>query len=291
MNLADPQVLRSFLARHGLSARKGLGQHFLCSAPVVDQIVGCLEGYRSAFEIGPGPGVLTSALASSLDNVLALEIDESLSGALAESAPSARVVFSDALKTDLPGLLSQLPEPRGLVSNLPYYITGPLLNRIASARECYGKAVLMMQKEVAERIVAKPGDGARGSISVYLQALFGIRSVAVVPASAFVPPPKVDSMVLEFVPVAGAADSEEFFDFVREGFSQPRKTLANNLARFGKAEVLVALEAEGLSKSQRPHELSLEQWRVLFLRAKGNPSTSSHSAGSGFWTGPSEGKG
>lgn len=269
MNLADSQDLRSFLARHGLSARKGLGQHFLCSASVVDQIVGCLEGYRSAFEIGPGPGVLTSALAARLESVLALEIDPSLSSALAESAPSARVVFGDALRSDLHSLLESLPEPRGLVSNLPYYITGPLLNRIATAREHFGKAVLMMQKEVAERVVAKPGDAARGSLSVYLQAVFDIRKVAVVPASAFVPPPKVDSMVLEFLPALGPVDSEEFFEFVREGFSQPRKTLANNLARFGKAEVFAALEVGGLSKSVRPHELGLEDWRELYGRLKG----------------------
>jgi len=186
--------------------------------------------------------------------------------ALRDSAPAAQVVFGDALKEDLGALLRQLPEPRAVVSNLPYYITAPLINRIAAERAHFAKAVLMMQKEVAQRIVAREGDSARGSLSVYLQALFEIRTVALAPAKAFLPPPKVDSMVLEFRPIIGVQDTDAFFDFVRLGFSQPRKTLANNLSPKGKGRVMTAIEVENLSASIRPHELSLEAWRGLYRR-------------------------
>ncbi|HRK22164.1 MAG TPA: rRNA adenine N-6-methyltransferase family protein [Fimbriimonadaceae bacterium] len=129
MDLTDVPTLRAFLERHGVSARKGLGQHFLCSKRVVDAIAARLEGYAGALEIGPGPGVLTSALSSRIPHVRALEIDERMVGALAESAPSVEVVRGDALGTNLEDLLLDLPTPRAIVSNLPYYITGPLITR------------------------------------------------------------------------------------------------------------------------------------------------------------------
>ncbi len=266
MNLADPEVLRPFLQRHGLSARKNLGQHFLCSPTAVEAIVAAASGSRGILEIGPGPGVLTAALSETFQAVTALEIDSSLKGALAESAPKAQVLFDDALKTDLSQVLEELPEPRAVVSNLPYYITAPLVSRIADARAHYSVAVLMMQSEVADRIVAEPGNGDRGSLSVYLQALFEIRRVVSVPASGFLPPPKVDSQVLAFRPFASTTDPETFFTFVRQGFSHPRKTLANNLTGYGKGRVLEALEGADLKASVRPHEIKLDQWRALFAQ-------------------------
>jgi 16S rRNA (adenine1518-N6/adenine1519-N6)-dimethyltransferase len=155
-----------------------------------------------------------------------------------------------------------LPAPRAVVSNLPYYITGPLVTKIAEARAHYDKAVLMMQKEVARRFLALPGDSDRGSISVYLQALFTIKKVQDVPAGAFVPPPKVDSTILELVP-NGASFEPEFFEMVRQGFDQPRKTLANNLNGFSgltREQVQERLEGMSLSKSIRPHEVKLDEW-------------------------------
>lgn len=266
MNLADPQALKAFLERHRLFALKGLGQHFLCSQEAVDAIVSSISGCRGVLEIGPGPGVLTSALTDAADHVVALEIDRGMLKALQESAPSAQIVIGDALKTNLDELLEQLPQPRAVVANMPYYITAPLIDHIAASRSHFDKAVLMMQKEVAERIQAGPGDGKRGSLSVYLQALFEIRKVALVSAAAFMPPPKVDSMVLEFVAEKGAADPVDFFKFVREGFSQPRKTLANSLATKSKSAVQAAIKAIGEQQSVRPHELRLEDWRALYSK-------------------------
>ncbi len=261
MNLADPGFLKQFLARNGISASKGLGQHFLCSGKVVEAISRRFEGFSGLLEIGPGPGVLTAPLSVGR-RMIALEVDPRMVAALRESAPSADVRIADALVSDLSAILGELPEPRGVVSNLPYYITGPLVTRIAEARSSYDKAVLMMQKEVAQRILAKPGDSARGSLSVYLQAQFDIDKVCDAPAGAFLPPPKVDSIVLEL-----RRNSEvfapSFFAFVRGAFKQPRKTLANNLLAMGVASPAEELERAGLDHRIRPHALTLDQWKAL----------------------------
>ena len=264
LNLADPPTLKAFLQRHGLWARKGLGQHFLCSAKVVEGIVSRCMGCAGVLEIGPGPGVLTSPL-SSLCRVVALEVDEAMVGALRESAPRADVRRVDALKSDLSAILCELPEPRAVVSNLPYYITGPLLTAIAGAAPSFDRAVLMMQKEVAQRVVAPPGKSTRGSLSVFLQAQFEISKVMDVPAGAFYPPPKVESTVLEFIPLLSPPDAS-LFAFVRIGFTQPRKTLANNLsAGLGvpRETVIAWLRTCELDVRVRAQELSLDQWAAL----------------------------
>lgn len=268
MNLADPPTLRALLARHGVDARKGLGQHFLCSASAVDSIVSRFEGFGGVLEIGPGPGVLTGPLEARVPRVVALELDEKMGPVLAESAPRTEVRYEDATKVDLVAILEELPSPRGIVSNLPYYITGLLVQAVAEAYRHFDKAVLMMQREVAERILAEPGERERGSLSVFLQARFALSKVCNVPAGAFWPPPKVDSTVLELVPRAVEFE-EGFFALVRAGFAQPRKTVANNLAatgRYARPALVEALALGGHSPTERAHMLTLEQWEALFQR-------------------------
>ncbi|HVT14356.1 MAG TPA: 16S rRNA (adenine(1518)-N(6)/adenine(1519)-N(6))-dimethyltransferase RsmA [Fimbriimonadaceae bacterium] len=267
MNLTDPSELRAFLARHGIFAAKGLGQHFLCSGKVAEAIRLRLAGMRGLLEIGPGPGILTSVLSSNGERMIALEVDARMLPALAESAPTAEVRLGDALEQDLAAILGELPSPRGVVSNLPYYITGPLLTRIAEAASNWDKAVLMMQREVATRILALPGNSERGSLSIYLQAQFAIEKVCDVPPGAFLPPPKVESTVLELVPLRTAFEPG-FFDFVRAGFKQPRKTLANNLVAsgMGREEATIRLERAGLDERVRPHMLSLAEWQSVAQR-------------------------
>ncbi len=223
------------------------------------------EGFRGILEIGPGPGVLTGALSSTCERMIALEVDQRMISALADSAPRAEVRLADALVADLASILQELPEPRGVVSNLPYYITGPLITRIAEASSFWSKAVLMMQKEVASRVLAPAGDRNRGSLSVYLQAQFQIEKVIDAPAGAFLPPPKVDSTVLEFVPI-GTSFEPAFFEFVRAAFKQPRKTLANNLFATGlsREEVAARLQAADLDERVRPHALTLAEWQQVF---------------------------
>jgi len=265
LDLADPGTLKAFLGRHGLSVDKRLGQHFLCSSRVVGAIAERLSLCQGILEIGPGPGVITTVVSESAEKTIAIEIDDRMIEALAESAPKAEVRKLDALKSDLGAILDELPEPRGLVSNLPYYITGPLLTRIAEAKAGYSKAVLMMQKEVADRVLAKERTSERGSLSVYLQSQFEIEKVISAPAGSFVPPPKVDSTVLEFRPLP-ETPSNEFFKLVRLGFAQPRKTLANNLVtgyRITRDQALAWIQTAGLPELARPQELRLEEWHRL----------------------------
>lgn len=237
---------------------------------VVEAIVKSLVDLPGLLEIGPGPGVLTSPLSELSQGYIAFELDSRMIGVLKESAPKADVRQADALQVDLLAALNELPSPRGVVSNLPYYITGPLLNHIASAKEGFSRAVLMMQKEVGMRITAKPESRERGSFSVYLQSQFEITVICEVPPDSFLPPPKVDSMVLQFVPKPGVPPQSEdspFFRMVRMGFAQPRKTLANNLVagfHLSRDEVEDALEQVGLTLSIRPHFLTEQQWRLLF---------------------------
>jgi len=198
--------------------------------------------------------------------MIALELDRQMIEALKDSAPRAEVRQVDALTVSLSDLMRELPSPRGVVSNLPYYITGPLLAKIAEARSEMSVAVLMMQKEVAQRILAKPGNGDRGSLSVCLQLQFEISLVAQVPASAFMPPPKVDSTVVRLVPRPPVANEEGLFGFVRMAFAQPRKTLANNLMaglHRSRDEVVLHLERAGLGEKVRPHDLAEDQWTSL----------------------------
>jgi 16S rRNA (adenine1518-N6/adenine1519-N6)-dimethyltransferase len=159
---------------------------------------------------------------------------------------------------------------------MPYYITGPLLNVIAQASSSYKVAVLMMQKEVGQRILAPAGSSARGSLSVYLQGLFTINKVSDAPKGAFYPPPKVDSIVLEFVPLPVRPD-EKFFSFVRSCFGQPRKTLVNNLIagqHIDRSQAAQWISSAGFIETARPQELTQDQWERLYEVAKQDGSIS-----------------
>lgn len=254
------------LARHGIRPDKSLGQHFLVSDRVVRDIVARVEGFPSVLEVGPGPGVLTAPLCAAGHTVTVVEVDEGILPVLAETAPCAQVVHASALDTDLGALLRSLPSPRGLVSNMPYNITGPLLEAFTDCRAHWSRAVLMMQAEVAEKILAKAGDSARGALSVALQALFDIERVCKAPPGAFWPPPKVESLVLQFTP--RQSDDEPLVQraigLARAGFRQPRKTLLNNLsAHLGPEAARDLLNAKEFDPRLRPHQLTEEQWLTL----------------------------
>lgn len=267
MDLAQPSELRALLERHGVTADKRLGQHFLVSRRVVDAILASLPDVQGVLEVGPGPGVLTRALHQSGRAVAAIELDREMASVLAESAPDAHLVLADALRFDLASLLADLPSPRAVVSNMPYHITGPLLERFAYLREHVSRLVLMMQREVGERVLAAPGDRRRGAVSVDLQHRFVIEKVCDAPGGAFWPPPKVDSVVLAFRPTPGPIeDAEGLRAFVHLGFRQPRKTLANNLvAGLGvdRDRVRAALESVGIPADARPAVPSVADWIAL----------------------------
>jgi 16S rRNA (adenine1518-N6/adenine1519-N6)-dimethyltransferase len=251
-----------------MTADKGLGQHFLVSEKVVRAILLQLEGISGVLEIGPGPGVLTSAVCQIVTEVAAVEIDARAVSVLSETAPKAKVTLGDCLKVDLNSLLTSLPAPRALVSNMPYNITGPLLERIASSRQQFDHCVLMMQREVGDKILAQALDRKRGALSVCLQAQFDWEKVCIVPPGAFLPPPKVDSIVLcgrPLFPFDSKLDEAAFSAFVHRAFRQPRKTLANNL---GSQLPANWLRDRGLPTTIRAHELASELWYELWVQSR-----------------------
>ena len=263
MTFHSREALIHFLGRHKLAAEKSLGQHFLADPAVVQRMVGALPGVRSVLEVGPGPGILTGPLCDVVPQVAYVEIDERMRGPLSQTAPTATGHFGDALQMDLGAILDGLEAPRALVSNLPYYITAPLIERFAAERSKLDRLVLMMQREVGDRIVAPAGKGDRGSLSVSLQRRFAIERLLDVPADAFHPPPKVRSVVLTLIP-RDVPDDPDFERLIRAGFAQPRKTLTNNLsAVYSREMVLSVAEKGGLEPTIRPHQLTEEQWLNL----------------------------
>lgn len=255
--LTEPGQLAALLQRHGISNDKSLGQHFLISPTVIQSIVKAAEPYAGLLEVGPGPGCITRPL--SFDHpVVAVEFDRRFDPVLAETSPSATIFPADALKLDLGRVLAQMDQPRAIVSNMPYYITGPLLAKFLECADSWKAAILMMQQEVADRILAPAGNSARGALSVVIEYQMRVTRVCKVPAGAFMPPPKVQSTVLMLEPYAEADRAFELF--VHKGFRQPRKTLANNIQ---------TRDLGDLPPSIRPHQLTLEDWQTLYGRLRG----------------------
>ncbi|MDQ2986938.1 MAG: 16S rRNA (adenine(1518)-N(6)/adenine(1519)-N(6))-dimethyltransferase RsmA [Armatimonadota bacterium] len=235
--------------------KKSLGQHWLVSEGHVRKIVDAVGDARGILEIGPGKGILTAPLSAKAP-VIALELDPRMAEATLRAAPNAEVITGDVLTADIGGLLDSLERPVAVVSNLPYYITAAVVSRLIEVSERFDIAVLMMQEEVANKLMAEAGNARRGSLSVAVQRHFVIESVTKVPPGAFNPPPKVDSRVLRLVS-KGVPVDKSLEALVRKGFTQPRKTLANNL---GNREII---ERAGLSPSGRPHQLLEEDWVLL----------------------------
>ena len=257
----------------GLRARKGLSQSFLADAQVASAIVAAAHLARAddVLEVGPGLGVLTERLAPKARRVVAVELDERLARELETSiaAPNLTVVQADILAVDPAAYFA---EPFVVVANLPYHITSPAIRHLLNAGPPYARRlVVMVQKEVAERIAARPGDLSALAVSIQSQAR--VRLARVVPAGAFYPRPKVDSavLVLDPLPEAKRAVPRErqaaFVAFVQAGFTQPRKQLANSLSqglRESKADVVAFLAGQGVAPARRPQELSVAEWKRLF---------------------------
>jgi len=260
---------RRLLRQFDLRARKGLGQHFLIDGEVLQLITSAAELTPSdvVIEVGPGLGILTRELAQKAGRVIAIELDNKLAAALKQTlAPfdNVTIINDDVLKIEPQNLATDYK----LVANLPYYITSPVLRHFLEASAKPKLMILMVQKEVAEAIVAKPGKMSLLSVSV--QFYGEPRIISDVPAQCFYPAPKVDSAILRIDPSpqprVAVADEGSFFDLVRAGFTAPRKQLANSLAQglgISKAEVLPLLERAGIVPQRRAETLSLEEWARL----------------------------
>jgi 16S rRNA (adenine1518-N6/adenine1519-N6)-dimethyltransferase len=260
-------ALREVIARFDLRADKSLGQHFLLDGNLLDKIRRCAEPLDgvNVIEIGPGPGGLTRALLSSqAAHVTALELDPRAvraMQALAQSRPGQlTVIAGDALKADLPTLVAA---PRAIVANLPYNMGTPMLIRwLAQARE-YQALTLMFQLEVAERIVAAPDSRAYGRLSVISQFVCDAAIMMQVPASAFSPPPKIESAVVRLVPKPVQPDPALFAAMERltaAAFGQRRKMLRGSLRGLGGQALL---EKAGIAGERRAEMLSVAEFETL----------------------------
>ncbi len=275
---------RSLLRRFGIRARKGLGQHFLIDEEVLGFIstAAWIGPEDVVMEVGPGLGVLTRELARQAGRVFAIELDDNLAAILEKDlAPLGNVTvinrdILDISPADLlteqmanfPGVINR-PFRYKVVANLPYYITAPVLRHFLEAKAKPEIIVVMVQKEVADVIVAKPGRRSLLSISVQLYGEPSI--VSYVPAHSFYPVPAVESAILRVElfrePAVAVEDTESFFEVVRAGFSAARKQLGNSLAngmRLPKAEVLSLLEKVSIDPMRRAETLTIGEWTELW---------------------------
>ncbi len=275
---------KRLLRRFDLQARKSLGQHFLIDQEVLESITSAAELTPAdvVIEIGPGLGVLTGELARQAGWVVTVELDSGLADTLEQTLASfdnVSIINEGILQIDPAALLEEQkarfppivdsPFSYKVVANLPYYITSPVLRHFLEASLKPQLMVVMVQKEVAEVIVAKPGRMSLLSISVQFYGEPEI--ISYVPARCFYPAPEVDSAIIKVTlypqPAVAVKNKEGFFELVRAGFCAPRKQLVNSLAqglRLAKAEVLSLLEEAAIVPRRRAETLTLEEWARLW---------------------------
>lgn len=254
-------------------ANKSLGQHWLTDAEALKAIVEAadIRAGDTVLEIGPGVGTLTKFLTEQAKQVVAVEFDKTLALALPGEvpAPNLEVVHQDIQKFDL----TTLPAGYKVVANIPYYLTSNLIRNLSESSNPAAVAVLLVQKEVAQRVAAKPGD--MSLLSVSAQYYWDVSLGREVPARLFTPAPKVDSRVLILKrreqPLFNDIDEKKFFRLVKAGYAARRKTLLNSLGaglRAGKTETNSLLAAAGIDPGLRAQTLSLRQWHDLYQSAQ-----------------------
>ncbi|TPG58114.1 16S rRNA (adenine(1518)-N(6)/adenine(1519)-N(6))-dimethyltransferase RsmA [Roseomonas nepalensis] len=266
--MADLPTLAATVARHGLAARKSLGQHFLLDEALctrIARLAGELEG-RHVLEVGPGPGGLTRALlANGADHVHAVELDSRAVAALAELSEAypgrLTVTEADALRVDP---VAMMPAPRRIIANLPYNVGSPLLIGWLARAGAFESMTLMFQQEVAERIVAAPDTEGYGRMAVAAQWRCTAHLVLRLPPGAFSPPPKVWSAVVHLVPHAAQPDpvlARAMERVTAAAFGQRRKMLRGSLKSLGHAEAL--LGDAGIEPTRRAETLTVAEFETL----------------------------
>lgn len=280
-DIATPIRTKEILKKYGFSFKKSLGQNFLIDPNILRNIVSHahLTSESGAIEVGPGIGALTEHLARAAKKVVSFEIDQRLLPVLEDTLSpydNIKIVHSDILKADVIKVIQEeMPgiEDIMVVANLPYYVTTPILMKLLNDRLPIRGFVVMMQKEVADRITAKPGTKEYGSLSIAIQYYCTAEVAMIVPKTVFMPQPNVDSAVIRLIrhdkPSVEVIDEDFLFEVTRASFAQRRKTILNNLqaglseGKKNKDAILNALEKAGVEPSRRGETLTIEEFGHL----------------------------
>lgn len=277
LDVCNPQIMRSLLAQYGFHFSKSKGQNFLTQRWVPQRIAEAseIDGNCGVLEVGPGFGPLTQELCLRAGKVVALEVDTTLEPVLKTTVgefDNLEILFCDALKADLPALVKEkFGDKKPLAcANLPYYITSPVLTKLLESK-CFDAITVMVQKEVAQRICSKPGSADYSAFTILCNYHAQPELLFDVPASCFMPQPKVTSAVVRLkmrsAPPAQIVEEKLFFRTVRASFAMRRKTLLNGLsAGFGelnKTELTELLESIGISPSVRGETLGIAEFAAI----------------------------
>lgn len=280
-DIATPIRTKEILNKYGFSFKKSLGQNFLIDPNILRNIVSHanLTEESGAIEVGPGIGALTEHLARAAKKVVSFEIDQRLLPVLEDTLSpydNVKIVHSDILKADVVKVIEEeMPGIQDImvVANLPYYVTTPILMKLLNDRLPIRGFVVMMQKEVADRITAKPGTKEYGSLSIAIQYYCTAEVAMIVPKTVFMPQPNVDSAVIRLIkhdkPPVTVINEDFLFEVTRASFAQRRKTILNNLQaglQDGKKKkdlIVAALEASGVEPTRRGETLTIEEFGRL----------------------------
>ena len=271
--LYSPSYVKEIVDKYGFKFSKSLGQNFLIDGNIVRNIVKGANITKEDYvlEIGPGIGTLTEELALNAKKVLAVEIDKNLLPVLEDTLffyDNIEIIHGDILEVDIEKLNKEKlgGRPIKIVANLPYYVTTPIIGRLLEEELNIETIVIMVQKEVASRMAAKPGSKAYSALSVFVNYYSNPELILTAPKTVFMPQPKIDSSVikLNIKKDLPSIDKDKFFKLVKAGFSKRRKTLLNSLSTYGfdidKGSIKEALERVNIDPSIRAEDLSIEDF-------------------------------
>src|SRR4051794_39100843 len=282
MALLTPATVHALLDAHGLHPKRSLGQNFLTDPNTARRVVALadLPAAAPVLEIGPGLGSLTLALLDAGHDVVALELDDRLAdalhsviseAALADAQPAVtgrvRIERGDAMTVDLAALVAPAPHPRACVSNLPYNVAVPVVVRLLEEAETVERILVMVQREVGERLAAGVGDPQYGAVSVKVAYFAEAQVVGFVPPTVFMPKPKVDSALVRLrrrsAPPVSVPSADGLFTLVRAGFAQRRKMLRRSLTPVLGDATPDVLAAAGVAPTARAEALGLDDWAAV----------------------------
>lgn len=273
---------KDIINHFGFKFSKSLGQNFLIDQNILDKIVGAAElnNESCVIEIGPGIGTMTQEVAKFARKVVAIELDDTLIPVLNETLGNynnIKVIHNDALKVNFKRLIEEenLTEVK-VVANLPYYVTTPIISKLLTEKPGLRAIIIMIQREVADRMVAKPGSKEYGALSLLVQYYTKVEKITRVPPACFIPQPKVESAVIKMTileePAVKVNDEKLFFKIIRDSFNMRRKTLWNVLKQTGLSQEKLekVFSDSGIDPKRRGETLTIEEFAKLSDRVRDN---------------------